>query len=499
MKNLKTLLVLFCILILSNRNYAQSMLVDGKKILFVGNGKVGSEGGLHNHFRRALKHMKDPISIKTDWISMYGKKTLKDMLTEDLKERIKNGDDDIIIVQSGAISELEVFAKLIQENGKEMVVYGIWPDNPFVENNTFEAFTDTISENYKELLIFQKESNIPVAPCGLAYQYLMAEKPIHETLRNDFLFTPESSMPNDFSSMVNVAMLYTTMTGKSPIGLPMWNPFPKYLIKDIQTRTFAVYESWRKGKLLLQSLKNSNENPPENEMDFNQEPLWTPILKGGSKIYYVGNSYIGTEGGLDNHFPRLLKETNSPFQPQTKSQIFWGQGLQKMLTEEVKKHIKKGPEDVVVVTSGPRVYLDSFNAKINAVRKKMVVHMTWGRNPSLKGMEYYKKTTEAIVKESREFEEETGIPVIPCGLIYYDLIIDPPVFKDMILRQDWVFMEQNIHQNHIGTMVNAAAHYAVMTGQSPIGLPMWNPILKNWCMPYKKELGTLFKNGKKEK
>jgi hypothetical protein len=189
----------------------------------------------------------------------------------------------------------------------------------------------------------------------------------------------------------------------------------------------------------------------------------------------VGNSYIGTEGGLENHFPRLLREVGSEYQPRTRSSIFWGQGLQRMFTEEVRQNIKEGPEDVIVVTSGPREYLDKFREEIAAADKQMVVHMTWGRNPTLGGMENYRETTMAMVQESKKFENETGTPVVPCGLVYYDLITNPPEFEDLQLRQDWVFMEQNIHQNHIGTMVNAAAHYAVMTGQSPVGLPMWDP------------------------
>jgi hypothetical protein len=36
-------------------------------------------------------------------------------------------------------------------------------------------------------------------------------------------------------------------------------------------------------------------------------------------------------------------------------------------------------------------------------------------------------------------------------------------------------MVENIHQNHLGTMANIAAHYGVLTGQPPIGLPMWDP------------------------
>ena len=103
--------------------------------------------------------------------------------------------------------------------------------------------------------------------------------------------------------------------------------------------------------------------------------------------------------------------------------------------------------------------------------------MTWGRNPTIndQGMEGFKNQTKAIVETTMKFEEETGVPVIPCGLIFYDLVKNPPQFENIKLREDWVFMVENIHQNHLGTMINASAHYAVLTGQSPVGLPMWDP------------------------
>ena len=207
---------------------AQSMLQPGSKILFVGNGKVGSEGGLHNHFRRTMARMDKPIAVETDWIAMYGMQTLDQMLTDELQQRIKTGNDDIIVVQSGALPALEKFAALIAASDKRMVVYGVWPDNPFPEGNSLESFTSQNHSIYRALKQFENRTGIPVAPCGLTYQYLMADKPHGYPLRPDFMFTPEGSNLNDFSCLVNLAMLYATMTGKNPVGPPVWNPLSSW-------------------------------------------------------------------------------------------------------------------------------------------------------------------------------------------------------------------------------------------------------------------------------
>lgn len=458
------------------QSYTQGILAEGQKILFVGNSKVGSEGGLQNHFRRTLERMEKPLTVQTDWVAMYDKSSVAEMLTDDLKKRIEEGDDDIVVVQSGAIHDLEIFAELIKKSGKKMVVFGIWADNPFRGGNSFEGFTREVSQQYSQLKAFEASHDIPVAPCGLAFQNLLSQKPT-PLLRDDFLFTPEGSVQNDLGTLVNVAMLYTVMTGRTPVGLPMWDPFSKKLINEIQSQVYDVYKSWRKDEIAIKPQKVKFRPQNVSKRVVTERPAWEPLLKANSKIFYVGNSYIGAEGGLENHFPRLLAEISSPFKIETKSRIFWGQGLPRMFTDDIKSQIRQGEEDLIVVTSGPRVYLDSFYHEISSARKQMVVHMTWGRNPTIdqEGMQGYKRGTQEIVEISKAFERETGIPVVPCGLIYYDLVTNPPAFKDISLRQDWVFMEQDIHQNHIGTMVNAAAHYAVLTGQSPVGLPMWDP------------------------
>lgn len=456
--------------------YAQGILSDGQKILFVGNSMVGSEGGLHHHFRRTLKRMEHPVTVSTDWIAMYDKPTLSEMLTDALRKRIEEGDDNIIVVQSGAVNDLQSFADLIAKFNKKMVVFGVWPDNPFLDGNSFAGFSAETSRQYGQLKTFEMDRSVLVAPCGMAFQDLLAQRPDTQ-LRSDFLFTPGGSVQNDLGTIVNVAMLYAVMSGKSPVGLPVWDPFPKKLVGEIQARVYETYKKWKKNNLAITPYKDQRHRLQATKADVGQVPAWEPLLKNNSRIFYVGNSFIGTEGGLENHFPRLLTEIRSPYNVKTRSRIFWGQGLPRMFTNEVRDQIRQGEEDLIVVTSGQRAYLDSFYHEISAARKKMAVHMTWGRNPTLHkdGMGGYRESTREIVEASRAFEQETGIPVIPCGLIFYDLVANPPALKDISLRQDWVFMEEDIHQNHIGTMVNAAAHYAVLTGQSPVGLPMWDP------------------------
>lgn len=451
------------------------LLNNGDSVFFIGNSKVGSEGGLHHRFRRTLAKTDPPLTIGTHWFGMYNRLTLKDMYTDEVIERIKTGHDALVIVQSGSDEAMEQFADLIADHGQQMIIFSTWADNPYLPGNDMETFRQATEAHMQQLKDFEKSNNIPVVPSSLIYYDLLVDLPKWEPLRNDFLFVPGSSVQNDLGTIVNVASIYAVTTGNSPVGLPIWDPFPPELVKIVQERVWKIVQDWQDDKINLKPVpKQVNKTLAKSQMS-TETPLWTPLLEDGDQIYYVGNSFIGTEGGLENHFPRLLTEIEPAQHITTSSDIFWGQGLQRMYTEEVREKIATGKNDIVVVTSGPTDLLHKFYDDIKKAGSQMVIHMTWGWNPTLNegGMTGFREQTIRIAESMKQFEAETGTPVVPCGLIFYDLITNPPPIEG--LRLDWVFMPENIHQNHLGTLANAAAHYAIMTGRSPVGLPMWDP------------------------
>lgn len=453
-----------------------AIIHDGDSILFVGNSKVGSEGGLHNHFRRMLEQKNPQLNLYTDWISMYGISHLKGMYTDELVERIKYKNDNIVIVSSGSDSAMHKFADLISNSNKQMVVYAIWADNPLINPGGWQGFRDQTVENVHAVRKFEGETGIPVVPSGLIYYDLLVNPVKFKGLRHDYLFVPGSSVQNDLGTLVNVSAIYAVTTGKSPEGLPFWDPFPEKLIHDIQKRVWKIVREWKEDQVVINDIPDITDAKRRKAEKGPPEPaLWLPLINDSGRIYYVGNSFIGSEGGLENHFQRMANKMDPPLYLESSSTIFWGQGLNRMYTDQVIENIKTSHFDLVVVTSGPGDMLHKFYRLINEVDSRMMIHMTWGLNPVLnqEGMEGYKSQTERIVEQMLNFEKETGVPIAPCGLVFYDLIVDPP--EDYDLRQDWVYMVENIHQNHIGTMANAATHYAVMTGRSPVGMEMWDP------------------------
>ncbi len=441
-----------------------SLLANGIKVLFIGNEKVGSEGGLQNHFRRSVKGAEPALSVETDWISMYDKSTLGEMYTDALVDRINKGNDNLLVIQSGSTSAMLKFAKLAAQANKKLIFFEAWEVSPMLDPEGMKGFQKKTKADAERMMEFQKETGILVVPCGLIWYDLLADPVASSGLRDDYLFVPGSSVQNDMGTLVNVSAIYAMTTGKSPVGLPFWTALPDDLVHGIQARVRDLVGAWKVDDVVIKPIADTWEMP-----------AWPALVKDSDHILYIGNSFIGTEGGLDNHLRRMVALAHPPLNIQSRSIIFWGQGLGRMYTDTVLRAIGSRQDNLIVVTSGPIELLKKFNDTITATGSHMMVHMTWGLNPVINkgGLAAFREQTGKIVESMRQFEQETGVPVAPCGLVFYDLIVDPPEIPG--LRTDWVFMVENIHQNHLGTIANVATHYAVMTGLSPVGMPVWEP------------------------
>ena len=196
-------------------------------------------------------------------------------------------------------------------------------------------------------------------------------------------------------------------------------------------------------------------------------PAWDPIVADGDRLFFVGNSYTGMDGGLPVHIEKAWPSATSPLTVETDARYYYGQGLGSMYTSDVISTIENGSFDTCAVTSGSLGDMLQFVPLVESNCDHFVVYMTWARNPTLTSMESYRQGTDEIVATMRELEEMTDAVVVPSGLIYYDLVARPP--RDD-LRLDWLYYPQNIHQNGAGMAINVYAFYAALVGESPVGI-----------------------------
>ena len=136
------------------------LLDDVDSILFVGNSNVGSEGGLHHHFRRTVAKASPPVNLATDWVSMYGASALDEMYTDELVARVKNGQEDLFVICSGADSSMRKFVDLVQGVNKKCIFFAQWSENPFLPGGDIEKFRQSTNDRMIRLKKFEQTSGI---------------------------------------------------------------------------------------------------------------------------------------------------------------------------------------------------------------------------------------------------------------------------------------------------------------------------------------------------
>ncbi|MGZ0163391.1 MAG: hypothetical protein ACKVII_05710 [Planctomycetales bacterium] len=190
-------------------------------------------------------------------------------------------------------------------------------------------------------------------------------------------------------------------------------------------------------------------------------------IKDGDKLLFIGNSFMANEGGVHNYLAAALQKNR--VQISVDKQINYGKPLREMMKPEVRSAIEAGDASAVVITSGQLNIMKQFDGGIRKAGMKTVVFMTWEtRHPGNRAStSQYTEATRKAVREMRQMEHETGATIVPAAVAFHSLTVQPP---EGMPRIDYLWKPRNIHQNEIGTMVNAWLFYSVLTGNSPVGM-----------------------------
>lgn len=219
-------------------------------------------------------------------------------------------------------------------------------------------------------------------------------------------------------------------------------------------------------------LTESNQRQPASTKPAASSPpatsTQTTPISTGDKLLFIGNSFMANEGGVYNYLTKAL-QVGSNVRIKTDSVINYGRPLSAMAKPEVGRKLAADDVDAVVITSGQLSTMRKFVAEINKVGKRPVVFMTWEpRHPGNRGtVESYTAATKRSVATLRRLQTETGATIVPAGVVFHDLTTQPPPGMP---RSDYLWKPANIHQNELGTMINAWTLYAVLTGESPVGV-----------------------------
>ena len=221
------------------------------------------------------------------------------------------------------------------------------------------------------------------------------------------------------------------------------------------------------GEFVLNETNAKSQKPQQTKRNELEDIEIDPVVHDGQRMLFVGNSFMANEGGVYSYLQLALKKRGIEITYDKK--IFYGKPLSEMVTADVGAAMMSEDVDVVVITSGKPKYIKQFATKLKGAGKKLIVLMTWELKHPGNGasMKQYTSATRKAVRAMRRIEKETDATVIPAAVLFHDLTLSPP---EGVPRVDYLWKEHNIHQNELGTMVNAWLLTAILTGETPVGL-----------------------------
>lgn len=210
------------------------------------------------------------------------------------------------------------------------------------------------------------------------------------------------------------------------------------------------------------------------------EAMAQPIVENGDSIYLIGNSFIGNNGGQHALLPVVFSNGDVPYGINTVvggGNYFFNMGLGSMFTTTVQNEIANNNYDFVVNISGPTSTMNQFATASANAGSQNVIFMIWElTHPTTSNWtsswNSYRNGTVSIINSVRSMESSTDAIVAPVGAVLYDLLADP-VRSGLPVNYVFEWNENgtpNIHQNFLGQLVGAYTLYALLTGESPVGI-----------------------------
>jgi hypothetical protein len=206
-----------------------------------------------------------------------------------------------------------------------------------------------------------------------------------------------------------------------------------------------------------------------------------PKLQSGASVFFVGNSFFGHgPAQLDTLVASLGRTVSPAITIHTGAHLVPGNHPLSWFLQQAQSRaaIDSGRYDVFVLQGEEREpvdHVDDFKQAVRDYHKAVTAHggrvmlfMTWDF--------IWEKDSTFFAQLSRAYDElgaELGIPVIPAGLIY----ADANAHRYGTMQPYWLNDVDHLHQNQYGTLVNAYATFAMLTGVNPSGsaIPDYEP------------------------
>jgi hypothetical protein len=190
------------------------------RILFLGTGDTIHNQGVARHLQGMGASATPPLQINAESAILSGATLARIWQSKWLREQIPQGDWDAVVLEGefamgGAEAEksylehVRKFDELIRSVGARPVLFMDWPVN----------FPGELAESYPQIEEIARvvsragaESNVEVAPVGLAFERALTERPDLE------LYDLDMVHPNVHGTYLTTAVFYATLFDRTPVG-----------------------------------------------------------------------------------------------------------------------------------------------------------------------------------------------------------------------------------------------------------------------------------------
>ncbi len=214
------------------------------KLLFIGNSFTYRNGGIEKHIKLMTDNTKKPIPVQVDKATKGGATLKIHFGIDSVHEKIKNGNNNIVILQEDIPEYKEhnvapffeyatLFEKEITSSKSKLVLFMAWP---YERLNWISL--DEIVAAHKTIA---KQLNATVAPVGIALDRSLSMRPHmamlgkdkeHETVHGTYLAS---------------CVIYATLFNINPIRVRYWpEGITKFEARYLQDLAWKTVKDWKK-------------------------------------------------------------------------------------------------------------------------------------------------------------------------------------------------------------------------------------------------------------
>ncbi|MCE9530535.1 MAG: hypothetical protein K8T89_05305 [Planctomycetes bacterium] len=176
--------------------------------------------------------VKGGASLKSHWEAGTGKGSAREMIATGAWDFVVL--QDIYNVQEPAFQPYaRKFHELVKESKSKTVFFGT--------ASIISDFPKGFERQHNLHLAMGKELGVPIVDASYAYLRYFGEKPATEKIES--LFAKDRAHPGLWGSYIYSCMIYSVLTGRSPVGLAAPESIPADVAKTLQEAAWAQHQA----------------------------------------------------------------------------------------------------------------------------------------------------------------------------------------------------------------------------------------------------------------